>query len=236
VAAEGLLYYNPTFLEIPYLRGTSRLPQFPFPRRYNSLRLLGYDYSSIWQLCAISLVTELRRPLFADVDMAKSVLKCLLSNETLEHLRLRAFTLMPNHLHFVAGVREPAKKLPNLIGMFKSYTTQQYWKRSREILGSGRVTLPSTYVSKSGPTDDRPLIASLMDWRATLRPEVVELQNWPRVKPEHFLRKQLWQTNMFDHVIRNDFDLQENLDYIAMNPVREGYVTVPQFYPYTAFL
>ena len=35
---------------------------------------------------------------------------------------------------------------------------------------------------------------------------------------------------------RNDADLQENLDYIAMNPVREGYVTHPQFYPYTGFL
>ena len=52
------------------------MPQFPFPRRYNTLRLLGYDYNSTWQLCAISLVTELRRPLFADVNMAKSVLKC----------------------------------------------------------------------------------------------------------------------------------------------------------------
>ena len=117
--------------------------------------------------------------------MAKSVLKCLLSNETLEHMRLRAFTLMPDHLHFIAGVREPEKKLPNLIGIFKSYTIQQYWKRSREIVESDKVILPSTYISKSGPKD-RPLIASLMDWRATLRPEVVELKNWPRVKPEHF--------------------------------------------------
>jgi len=182
------------------------------------------------------MVTELRRPLFADVNMAKSVLKCLLSNETLEHLRLRAFTLMPNHLHFIAGVREREKRLPNLIGMFKSYTTQQYWRRSREILETRQLILPSTYVSKSGSTADRSLIPSLMDWRATLRPEVVELKNWSRVKPEHFVRKRLWQTNMFDHVIRNDSDLQENLDYIAMNPVREGYVTVPQFYPYTAFL
>ena len=75
-----------------------------------------------------------------------------------------------------------------------------------------------------------------MDWRATLRPEVVELRNWPRVKPEHFLKKRLWQTRMFDHVIRNDFDLQENLNYIAMNPVRAGYVTAPNFYPYTGLL
>ena len=37
-------------------------------------------------------------------------------------------------------------------------------------------------------------------------------------------------------IIRNDTDLQENLEYIAMNPVNAGYVTRPQFYPYTGFL
>jgi REP element-mobilizing transposase RayT len=214
------------------------MPQFdfPYPSRYNSLRLLGYDYSSTWELCAISLVTDLRRPVFADVNMAKSVLKCLLSDQTLDHMRLRAFTLMPDHLHFIAGVREPEKKLPNLIGFLKSYTTQQYWKRSREIVESSQVILPSTCVTKAKSKEDRPLISALIDWRATLRPEVVELKNWPRVKPEQFLKKRLWQTKLFDHVIRNDFDLQENLNYIAMNPVREGYVTVPQFYPYTGFV
>jgi REP element-mobilizing transposase RayT len=214
------------------------MPQFDFlfPRRYNTLRLLGYEYNSIWQLCAISLVTDLRHPLFADVNMAKSVLKCLLSDETLEYMRIRAFTLMPDHLHFLAGVREPEKKLPNLIGLFKSYTTQQYWKRSREILESRQIVLPSTNVTKTNVKESRPLISALMDWRATLRPEVVALKNWPNVKPEHFLKKRLWQTRLWDHVIRNDIDLQENLDYIAMNPVREGYVTHAQFYPYTGFL
>ena len=214
------------------------MPRFDFhaPRRYNTLRLLGYDYNSTWQLCAISLVTDLRRPLFADVNMAKSVLTCLLSDQTLKYMRLRGFTLMPDHLHLLGGVREPQKKLPNLIGFFKSYTTQQYWKRSREIVDSKQLVLPSTSVTKSEVNQSRPLMAALMDWRATLRPEVVELKNWPKVKPEQFLKKRLWQTRVWDHVIRNDFDLQENIDYIAMNPVREGYVTHPQFYPYTGFL
>jgi putative transposase len=62
------------------------------------------------------------------------------------------------------------------------------------------------------------------------------LKNWPRLKPGHFLKKGLWQTRLFDHVIRNDTDLQENLEYIAMNPVRAGYVTRPQYYPFTGFL
>lgn len=118
------------------------MPQFdfPHPRRHNTLRLLGYEYNSPYQLCAVSLVTDIRRPLFADMKMAKSTLACLLSDEILAHMRLRAFTLMPDHLHFLAGVRQPEEYLPALIGSFKSYTTQQYWKRSREIIDSGEVS------------------------------------------------------------------------------------------------
>jgi REP element-mobilizing transposase RayT len=165
------------------------MPQFdfPFPRCYNTLRLLGYDYNSVWQLCAISLVTNLRR-LFADMKFSKSVLASLLSAKTLKHMRLRAFTLMPNHLHFLAGGRRPEKSLPSLIGNFKSYTTQLYWKRSRRIVESGNLSLPSACVRKSDLKESRPLIEALMDWRATLRPEAVELKNWPNAKPGHFLK------------------------------------------------
>lgn len=211
-------------------------PGFPFPRRYNSLRLLGYDYRSVYKLCAITLVTDLRRPFFADMILAKNVLGSLLSDETLDCLRLRAFTLMPDHLHFLAGVRQPELYLPTLIGRFKSYTTQQYWKRSREIVDSGRVCLPSGLVSRTDPKEARGLLTSLMEWRATLQPEVVDLKNWPRLKPGQFLKKRLWQPRLFDHVIRNDTDLHENLEYIAVNPVKAGYVTRPQFYPYTGFV
>ena len=215
------------------------MPRFPglrLPRRYNSLRLLGYDYHSVYQLCAITLVTELRRPLFADIVLAKAVLASLLSDQTLACMRVRAFTLMPDHLHFLAGVRQPEFYLPILIGRFKSYTTQEYWKRSREVVDSGQVCLPSTSISRKDLTETRALLTPIMEWRATIRPEVVELKNWPRLKPGQFLKKRLWQTRLFDHVIRNDTDLQENLDYIAMNPVKAGYVTRPQFYPFTGFL
>jgi len=215
------------------------MPQFeslPYVSRYNTLRLLGYDYRSIYQLCAITLVTDLRIPVFADVELAKGVLTALLSDETLTDMRVRAFTLMPNHLHVLAGVRQPEFYLPALIGKFKGFTTQLFWKRSREIVVSRQVQLPSKCVIKSDIRESRSLISPLMEGNATLRPEVVQLKNWPSVTPEHFLRKRLWQRGLFDHVIRNDKDLQENLDYIAMNPVREGYVSQPFFYPYTGFL
>ncbi|HEY3040811.1 MAG TPA: hypothetical protein VGJ66_18885 [Pyrinomonadaceae bacterium] len=213
-----------------------RFDRLPFPRRFNSLRLLGYDYSSVHKLCAITLVTDLRRPLFADIILAKAVLTSLLSDQTLNYMRVRAFTLLPDHLHFLAGVRRPPLYLPRLIGSFKSYTTQQYWKRSREVVDSGTVSLPPASLIRTDPIEARAILAPVIEWRATLRPEVVELKNWPRLKPGQFLKKHFWQTRLFDHVIRNETDLRENLDYIAMNPVNAGYVTRPQFYPFTGFL
>ena len=213
------------------------MPQSDFyPRRYNSLRLLGYEYNSTYRLCAITLVTELRCPFFADLKLAKSILASLLSEWSLHYLRMIAFTLMPDHLHLLAGVSQPESNLPTLIGRFKSYTTQLYWKRSREIAASGQVVLPPRSITRSNAEQTQPILAALLDWRANLRPEVVPLQNWPAVQPAQFLLKQLWQSRFFDHVIRNDDDLRRNIDYIAMNPVRAGYVTRPQFYPYTGLL
>jgi len=214
------------------------MPQFenvPYPCRYNTLRLLGYDYNAIDHPYAITLVTEFRRPLFADTQLAKAILASLLSDETLAHLNVHAFTLLPDHLHFLAGIQNPDLSLSRLIGSFKSYTTQLYWKRSRQILACQDVSPPSTCITKSDGKEARDLIGALVDRRATLRPEVVALKNWPSVTPQIFLRKCLWQSGFFDHVIRNDADLHENLKYIAMNPVHAGYVTKSYFYPYTGF-
>lgn len=214
------------------------MPHFddsPYPCRYNSLRLLGYDYTSMLRLCAITLVTDLRRPVFADMQLAKRVLAALLSDETRKHLYVRACTLMPDHLHLLAGVRQPNFDLRSVVGEFKSFSTQLYWKRSREIVDSEQLSLPSLSINKSDIKQTK-LLHALADWQATLRPEIVHLKNWPSPEPTLFLTKHLWQPGFFDHIIRNDKDLRENLNYIALNPVRAGYVTQPYFYPYTGFL
>jgi len=210
--------------------------QLPYPRRYNSLRLLGYDYASTKKLCAITLVSDMRRPIFADMPLAKAILKSLLSAETLARMHLRAFTLMPDHLHCLAGVRKSTFDISDLIGKFKSFTTQLYWKRSHEVFASAQINLPSQCVSESRDRACPELLTALSNGTATLRPEIVKLNNWPCVQPVSFQKKNLWQARFFDHVIRNDEDLRENLEYIAMNPVKAGYVTRPWFYPYTGFL
>lgn len=149
------------------------MPHFgdsPYPCRYNSLRLLGYDYNSTLRFCAITLVTDLRRPVFADMQLAKRVLAAFLSDETRKQMHVRAFTLMPDHLHLLAGARQPEFDLRNIIGKFKSFSTQLYWKRSREIVTSGQLSLPSLSVNKSDIKEARPLLHALTNWQATIRP------------------------------------------------------------------
>ena len=211
-------------------------PDFPYPRRYNSLRLLGFDDASTSALFFLTINTDGSRPLFGDLTLAKSVLAALLHPTTQERIRLEAYTLMPDHFHLLAGVKELAGDLSQALGAFKSYTTQLYWKRSREIVNARHVDLPAAFVSKSKPDEKtKALLTALIEWRAALRPEAVELKNWPKVHPEQFLGKNLWHTKFNDHVIRNDADLRETIEYIVMNPVKRGYVSKPEFYPFTGF-
>jgi len=49
-------------------------------------------------------------------------------------------------------------------------------------------------------------------------------------------RGKLWQRGFFDHIIRNEQDFFETLEYIKLNPVRKGLVEVWDQWPYTGRL
>ena len=45
----------------------------------------------------------------------------------------------------------------------------------------------------------------------------------------------LWQRGFWDHVIRNERDLERHFDYIHYNPVKHGLVRHPGDYPHSSF-
>jgi len=45
----------------------------------------------------------------------------------------------------------------------------------------------------------------------------------------------IWQRGFWDHVIRNDKDLQNHFDYIHWNPVKHGYVNSPEIWKYSTY-
>jgi len=48
-------------------------------------------------------------------------------------------------------------------------------------------------------------------------------------------RMRLWQPRFWDHVIRNEKDLNRHIDYIHYNPVKHGYVTRPEDWPRSSY-
>ncbi|NJN82591.1 MAG: hypothetical protein HC802_10190 [Caldilineaceae bacterium] len=44
-----------------------------------------------------------------------------------------------------------------------------------------------------------------------------------------------WQKRYWDHIIRNDADLETRLHYIHYNPVKHGYVLKPENWPYSSY-
>jgi len=45
----------------------------------------------------------------------------------------------------------------------------------------------------------------------------------------------IWQSRFFDHVIRDENDLERHVDYIHWNPVKHDYVRQPEDWPYSTY-
>ena len=51
----------------------------------------------------------------------------------------------------------------------------------------------------------------------------------------HGGKKQVWQRRYWDHLIRDQQDLQRHLDYIHYNPVKHQSAASPEAYPWSSF-
>jgi putative transposase len=74
-------------------------------------------------------------------------------------------------------------------------------------------------------TDDVPLLI-----------QAAKLRFSRRVRPENAgTGFHVWQKRYWDHVIRNESDMDRHLDYIHYNPVKHGLVTDPAKYAWSSF-
>jgi putative transposase len=172
-----------------------------YRHRRRSIRLKGYDYA---QACAyfVTICTQDSECFFGDVvggmqmnDAGQMV--CRIWNDLpvkYPGIEIDEFILMPNHFHGIvvivgaplvgalpsgtvignnetrAGTR-PAPTLGDVVGAFKSITTQQYAYGVRQ-------------------------------------------NNWPP------FRGKLWQRNYYEHVIRNEEEMERIRQYIVGNPAK----------------
>src|SRR5580692_8060786 len=124
------------FIRLPFMSAPDRSAtgDFQHPRRYSSLDLLGFDYSKSPALHFATINCNSLRPLFADIVLAKKVLSILFNVYVRARIRVHVYTLLPDRLHLLAGVAQPGRKFANSLRAFRHYTSQMYWKRSRQIV------------------------------------------------------------------------------------------------------
>ena len=60
-----------------------------------------------------------------------------------------------------------------------------------------------------------------------------KLQYYHRVS-SRFRNKRIWQNRFWDHIIRNERDMNQHLDYIHYNPVKHGLIDDPFKYEYSS--
>lgn len=174
------------------------------PKKHHrrSIRLQSYDYS--WAgAYYVTIVTWRREILFGKIVNGEMILnkagKIVLSElldlpKRLRYIELGAFIIMPNHVHVIIFIRgETLNALPN-----------QFIRNA--LLNDDAAE------SSSRPRGPKPAslgaIVGQFKSRATSRLwKIPSLRDSP-----------IWQRNYYEHVIRDEVDLQNKSDYIEANP------------------
>ncbi len=175
-------------------------------RHRGSIRLKDFDYAS-GALYFLTICTSARRCIFGRIEDGEShfnKLGQIVEDEWLVSLSLRryldldAYVIMPNHMHGIVAVRAQGGDVPS--GVQGARSAPLRGQRMRQGMQA----------------------KSLASFVAGFKAAVTRAarQAFPH------LRMPIWQRNYYEHVIRDERDLERIRDYIAANPARwedDGY-------------
>jgi putative transposase len=137
-----------------------------FPKRRNSLRLKGFDYSSEGAYF-VTIATKDGKRYFVQENLRGIVEKQIRSLEDRFTLKVDTFVVMPDHVHLIISFYEKiGVSLSRIVQALKSLVA----KDARDSLG---------------------------------------------------IKDKIWQRGFYDHIIRNEKDYLEKMQYVINNPLKE---------------
>lgn len=177
----------------------------PQKHHRRSIRLKGFDYSSE-SAYYVTIVAQGRECLFGEIideethlnEYGEIVLKWW--NEIPIHfpnVELGAFVIMPNHVHgivFITSERRGDVLSPR----------DDPDNNIQDMGNQGRETLPL----------QKPTLGQII---AYFKYQSTKEMN--RIETENAITK-FWQRNYYEHIVRNEKELQQKTDYILGNPSR----------------
>ncbi len=198
------------------------MPYDPRVHHRRSIRLRGYDYAQPGLYC-VTIVVQGRRTIFGEIvegamranDVGRIVEEVW--GELPAHFACAdtdAFVLMPNHVHAIVVICEPDER-SNRVGAGLAVGGGE----GGETPPSLRAAALAVGASEGGETPPLPVFFG----RPTLG-QVVAYFKYRSAKRINALRgtpgEPLWQRNYYEHVVRDERDLQRLRRYIEENPVR----------------
>ena len=173
-----------------------------------STRLKGYDYSQPG-VYFLTICTQLHRCLFGEIvggKMQPNLCGSIVSDEWLRSFEIRdeldldEWILVPNHIHGLVIINDThvagsAREMAT--GKVEIRSGRQRRQNSRSVMPGRKPRSISSFVAQFKSTSARRIHKVL-----------------------GISAKSVWQRNYYDHIIRNEKDLDTKRQYIAENPLR----------------
>jgi REP element-mobilizing transposase RayT len=210
----------------------------PHLHHRRSIRLKGYDYSQPGAYF-ITQVTWQRDCLFGEiidgVMQLNSTGKIIQSEWQrlafhFHNIKLDAFMVMPNHLHGTIVI-DPVGATPKPPSVFNPVgATRQppcetpdsntpLPDRMTDSLDGSPLQKPSPSLTESllqAPSRSGPIPNSLGAMIGQFKSRATK-RVWSLPEMDHSL---IWQRNYYEHIVRNDFEYKQIIQYIETNPLK----------------
>jgi putative transposase len=184
-----------------------------------SLRLPDYDYS-VDGIYFITIVIQKHKCLFGSIRDGEMILNnaglmvdqvCKELPQYIPSVELSPYQIMPNHFHALIHIKTNLQKS---ISNFNSQNQMDFQQKEQNVGATLRGCPGQT--RRSAPTQELVSLHNIVQRFKSLTTrryiDGVHNHNWPRFE----LR--LWQRNYYEHVIRDERDYQNLVEYIVSNP------------------
>jgi REP-associated tyrosine transposase len=175
----------------------SQLAPDTHQRQRRSIRLKEYDYSQEGAYF-VTICTHKKMSIFENEHISAIVEKCWLDIPVhFPAVQLDEWVIMPNHMHGIIIINDKCKAT-------KYYTNSVYNVRRGDPMGR-------PYIRPPGPAPDS--VGTIIgQFKSVVTKRINKLLGMPGAR--------VWQRNYYEHVIRNEDDLNDIRQYILDNPVK----------------
>jgi REP element-mobilizing transposase RayT len=199
------------------------MPYDPNKHHRRSIRLKGYDYSQAGAYF-VTMCAQHRELLFVTDDVIDMIQRWWDKlSEKFPGVETDAFVIMPNHAHGIIVIVGEHANTGEHVGSPQQSDDVGVNPRvdpiPRDDSGQTHGSAPTTNtVGVDLRVNPNPTLGEMIQWFKTMTTNEyirgVKTLNWPPFPGK------LWQRNYYEHIIRNEIELNAIRQYIIDNPAR----------------